>query len=151
MILADLIIYLVNNSLFLLTTVLTHYSDIFVRPKKVSLFWKMSLFWQMSLFWKMSLFWQMSLFWVSLFWVSTITVYRGRHQGLGPGPGLKIEKYGIGTQICGTRDSKAQIRWTVPGTKEFRDSVPGTENFPGHGPGPCRSLPVCTIRNDKIL
>ena len=28
----------------------THYSDIFVGPKKVSLFWKMSLFWQMSLF-----------------------------------------------------------------------------------------------------
>ena len=33
-------------------TVPTHNSDIFVRPKKLSLFWGISLFWEMSLFWK---------------------------------------------------------------------------------------------------
>ena len=48
----------------------------------------------------------------------------------GPGPGLKIEKSGIGDW---DRDSDLRA---VQGTKEFWDSVPGTENFPGHGPCP---------------
>ena len=58
-----------------------------------------------------------------------------------PGPGLKIEKSGIGgwdrdsdLRDEGFRDSTLGLNF-VPGTKEFRDSVPVTESFPGLSPG----------------